>query len=225
MLRNPIFGSRPKRCDVTPHEDVSFLMYICIATYINMYIYMYIYLCIYIYTYICTNFNIISIYVYTYIHTYTDTRVRICMDIYMYTYTFKYIHTQICMYIVYRNLYIPESPWLNGSLSGVKCRTHIANHTKTHAHTHTHTLQSWIGWENGVHVTLWLSNWFGGSPSLLNKGTQSLVLPSRCKYIPVVWVQLEFTSLLQWLDRAWNSGLWLSTCHFRDYKKCWNSNL
>jgi len=53
-----VLGPRRKRCDVTPHDDVSFTyiyMYTCIVTFINMYIYsdiyMYVYVCVYIYVY------------------------------------------------------------------------------------------------------------------------------------------------------------------------------
>jgi len=81
---------------------------------------------------------------------------NICMYTYIYicTYTHFYIHE-------FRMLRIWETPWQNGCLCRVPFRTPIANRIHTHARTHTYMLQSWIGWEEGVHVTLWLSEGVG----------------------------------------------------------------
>ena len=165
IKNNPIAWPDPQklRCD---HMNTCRL-YIYTCVHISLHIWQYRYLCIHKHIYK---------YIHTYIHTYTNTDV--CMYIYICMYTYIYICAYTHFYIhMFKMLRIWETFWQNDCLLGVTRRTPIANHIYSHARTHTYTLQSWIGWEEEVHVTLWLSKGVrvGWGPVLLNKDAKSLL--------------------------------------------------
>jgi len=178
IKNNPIAWPDPQklRCD---HMNTCRL---CIYTCVHVSLHTY--MAIQIFMYIQTHLQIYThIYTYVYKHGCMYVHIYICMYTYIYicTYTHFYVH-------MFKMLRIWETFWQNDCLFRVTCRTPNANHIHSHARTHTYALQSWIGWEKGIHVTLWLSKGVqvGWGPVLLNKDAKSLLLSWKFQSIPML---------------------------------------